>query len=577
MSERARTLVALSPGSRSTPLVLALAEQPNLEIVDVIDERSAAFFALGHARVTNRPAVVVATSGTAPAHWYPAVIEASEAGVPLVLLSADRPTELMHCGAAQTIDQRRLFGEYVRFFADLGDPHASPAWLRHVDRTMALAIDHATGARPGPVHMNVRARKPLERSEPKDATCLMAERVAAALASPDALRIAACTSQIEPGELDRLAARIDRAERPLVLVGPLAVGTHVEPIAALAERLGAPLVAEWGSQLRGRGFPVLGAFDLLLEVGDDAARTPDLILQIGGAPTASVYERWTTDHRGQRLPRAMIGTKIVDAAGMADELVLSSPSQVCRGLLERTAPRVRWDAQLRARHQQAQGAIAEALEERAVLSEGACVRAAIEALPEYGNLVLGNSLPIRLADRFAPSGRAPTVVVQRGVNGIDGMIAGSLGTIRGRPQPTLAVLGDVTALHDVGSLALVKRIGCAAPLVFLILDNGGGRIFEQLPIGRREDLAHAMPHFSTEHHVDLLAVAQAFGLAATQVDTALELETALGSAFSSLSIQVPSVQVPSVQVIVAKVPPHDARIREARIQERVIAVGSASS
>jgi 2-succinyl-5-enolpyruvyl-6-hydroxy-3-cyclohexene-1-carboxylate synthase len=564
VSERARTLVALSPGSRSTPLVLALAERSDLELIDVIDERSAAFFALGHARVTNRFAVVVATSGTAPAHWYPAVIEASEAGIPLVLLSADRPTELMHCGAAQTIDQRRLFGEHVRFFADLGDPHPSPAWLRHVDRTIATAIDHATGDRPGPVHVNVRARKPLERSEPMDATDRMAEHVARALTT--GLRIAARTSSIAPSELDRVAARIAQAERPLVLVGPLPVGTDVGPIGELAERLGAPLVAEWGSQLKGRA-DVLTTFDLLLEVGDVEARAPDLVLQIGGAPTASVYERWTTDRSDARLTRVMIGRSIADAAGTADELLLSEPSSVCRALLDRLARRGRWDGALRERHRAAERAIASALEERDVLAEGACVRAAIEALPSEGNLVLGNSLPIRLAERFAPSGRAHAVVVQRGVNGIDGMIAGSLGTITARPEPTLAVLGDVTVLHDIGSLALVKRLDVPAPLVFLILDNGGGRIFEQLPIGRRRDLAHAMPHFITEHHVDLVAVARAFGISAQRVDTSLALEAALGAAFQAIG----------PHVIVAQVPPHDARDREARIQARLNAVGSGSA
>ncbi len=561
----ARTLVALSPGSRSTPLVLALAEQPALEIVDVIDERSAAFFALGHARMTGRAAVVVCTSGTAPAHWYPAVIEASEAGIPLVCLSADRPTELMHCGAAQTIDQRHLFGPHVRFFADLGDPHESTAWLRHVDRTLALALDHAMGQRPGPVHVNVRARKPLERSSPKDATDLAAERIAAALAGARP-PVAARDVHIAEDALERVASRIDRAERPLVLAGWLPPGTDAHPIAAFADRIGAPLAAEWGSQLRGRAASVLTAFDLLLDVGEPEAEEPDLVVQIGGAPTASVYERWTTDGRSAPLPRVMIGARIADAAGTAEEIVIAEPIATVRALLERCAPRRRWDAALRERHRIAQGVIASALEDHDVLSEGAAVRAAIAALPEGGNLVLGNSLPIRLADRFAPDGRAPAVVVQRGVNGIDGMIAGSLGAARARARPTLAVLGDVTALHDVGSLALASRLSADVPLVFLILDNGGGRIFEQLPLGQREDLAFAMPHFTTEHHLDLAAIAHGFGIAARRVHTIAELTGALTDSFNQTG----------PQVLVASVPPSDAKAREAGMKARLIALRSAS-
>lgn len=552
-----RVLVALSPGSRSTPLVLALAARPELEVVDVVDERGAAFFALGHARATGRLAVVVATSGTAPAHWYPAVIEASESGVPLLLLSADRPTELMNCGAPQTIDQTRLFGHHVRWFADLGDPSELGSWQRHVDRTLAVAIDRATGIEPGPVHLNVRARKPLERSTPADATDLMAERIAAAIASP-ALTIAARRVAPTPAALDTIAARIELARRPLMLVGPLPVGTDVTPIVRLADRLGSPIAAEWGSQLRREGTSILGALDLLIEAGRCEA---DLLIQIGGHPTPSAYERWTATPSGAALPRVVLGT-LADAPGTAEIIALGEASEICGALAERVAPRARWDAALVRDHDRARAAITAELAESDPLGEGAAVKLAIDTLPAGATLILGNSLPIRTADRYAESAAALSVIVQRGVNGIDGLIAGACGSAHGTQAPTLAIIGDVSALHDVGSLALLARgprgDGTGA-LTVLVIDNGGGRIFEGLPIGRRDDLAHAMPHFLTEHGVDLSAVGRAFGIATARVESRSALRDALASAHTS--------NRPAL--IVAVVPPHDARDREARIRTRL--------
>ena len=165
-----------SPGSRSTPFLIASLREPLLEVHHVLDERSAAFVALGAARVTGEPMAVLATSGTAPAHWYPAIIEASLANIPLVFLSADRPTEQGFCGAAQTIDQTHLFGRHVRFFADPGNPEASPGALLGLRRLIAQAVSHAKGPLPGPVHLNLRARKPLE---PTEATSALLESVLA--------------------------------------------------------------------------------------------------------------------------------------------------------------------------------------------------------------------------------------------------------------------------------------------------------------------------------------------------------------------------------------------------------------
>lgn len=550
MSPARRRLVVVSPGSRSTPLVLAFAAEPSFELVDVIDERAAAFFALGHARATGEAAIVLATSGTAPAHWYPAILEAEAAGLPLVCVSANRPTSLMGCGAPQTLDQHGLFGQHVRFFADLGDPRADAGWLRHAERTVRRAL---AASAEGPVHLDVRFEKPLEPSEPADATDLAAQSVAAALAE----RAGPAISLGPPAlpALGRLARRIAEAEAPIVLAGPLPVWRDPTPIAALAEALGAPLAAEWASQLRGPA--ALHTLDLLLGTG--TLPPFDLVLQFGATPTPSAYERWV-QAGGRPLPRIAIGRAIADAAGTAEEIVLADPSEVAAALGDMLPARpARAPGALSALEQRARAAIAAATD-AAPFSEGAAARAAFASVPAGGQILLGNSLPIRLADRHAhAAAKGIAILVQRGANGIDGLVAGALGAAH-RGRPTLAILGDVTTLHDVGSFALARRLD--APLVLLVLDNGGGRIFEQLPLGARADLASALPHFTTEHGVALAEVARAFGLRAAVHERLDTLVPALAEAFAG----------GGTTVLVARTPPHDAVLRERRIRELVHAL-----
>ncbi len=550
MNAAGRRLVVVSPGSRSTPLVLAFAAEPSFELVDVIDERAAAFFALGHARATGEAAIVLATSGTAPAHWYPAILEAEAAGLPLVCVSANRPTALMGCGAPQTIDQHGLFGRHVAFFADLGDPRADAGWLRHAQRTARRAL---AASAEGPVHLDVRFDKPLEPSEPADATDLAARAVVAALAERAGPSIS--RGPPSPPSPLPLARRIAEAEAPIVLAGPLPAWRDPSPIRALAEALGAPLAAEWASQLRGSG--AVHTLDLLLGAG--GLPSFDLVLQFGATPTASAYERWV--HAGGRpLPRIAIGRDVADVAGTAEQVVLADPSDVAAALVAALPARpARSPCPLAALEQRARGVIAE-LTDAAPLSEGAVVRAAFASLPEGGQILLGNSLPIRLADRHAHAvAKGAAILAQRGANGIDGLVAGALGAAH-RGRPTLALLGDVTTLHDVGSFALARRL--AAPLVLVVIDNGGGRIFEQLPLGSRADLASALPHFTTEHGVDLAEVARAFGLRASVHERLDSLVPALAAAFAD----------GGTTVLVTRTPPHDAALRERRIRERVHAL-----
>jgi 2-succinyl-5-enolpyruvyl-6-hydroxy-3-cyclohexene-1-carboxylate synthase len=545
----------MSPGSRSTPLVLALASEPEVEIADVLDERAAAFVALGHARRSGRPAIVVATSGTAPAHWYPAAIEAAEARIPLVLLSADRPTELQHRGAPQTIDQVGLFGSRVRFAADLGDPSHEPRWLAGARSTVAHACARSLWPVPGPVHVNFRARKPLEPGPAPDATTLAARAVVDGLLGRGVPRETAPGSVLREDDVVRLAERIGRAERPLVVLGPAPALVDRDPIVRFLSALGAPFHAEATSQLRFGDRPealAIDSLDLLLASGAGLPE-PDLLISIGATPTSGALDRYLAGRPG--LARIVLGAPgWTDPWASAEEIVRGEPDAIAGALAPRLRPAPSgWPERLRALDARAWAAVEAELGEP--LGEGEVALATVAAVPGGAALLVGNSLPIRTVDRFVRGGGAPRCVLsQRGVNGIDGLVAGAIGAHRADGGPLVALLGDLSTLHDVGALAAAPRSG--APLVLVVVHNGGGRIFEQLPLAARPDLSFAMVHVLGQHGHSLSGIAAAFGHRATTVRSAPELRATLRSALDG----------EGTTLIEAIVPPHGARDADARLR-----------
>jgi len=286
----------VSPGSRSTPFTWAAAHS-GITLRSVVDERSAGFLALGSARITGRPSALLCTSGSALANYFPAIVEASLSHLPLLVLTADRPLDVQHAGAAQTMDQLKLFGDYVRAFYDLSLPDSAPEALLGARRAVVQAVAQSVGALPGPVHVNLRARKPLEPAAPRsDPERALAQSVSELLSRP--------ILRFEPhatlaNEAVRAAARtIEGAGSGAIVVGPLpAFGSNLaEPIAELAVLTGFPIFAEAGSQVRFEladhplSFP---HFDWLLSARGTAERfRPDLLLYVGQTPTSSALERW---------------------------------------------------------------------------------------------------------------------------------------------------------------------------------------------------------------------------------------------------------------------------------------------
>jgi 2-succinyl-5-enolpyruvyl-6-hydroxy-3-cyclohexene-1-carboxylate synthase len=545
--------VIISPGSRSTPFVWAALHTPGLECHSAYDERSAGFFALGRARQSGRPSALLCTSGSAAANYFPALIEASLARVPLLVITADRPLEMQDAAAAQTIDQIGLYGDYVRRFYELGTPDETPSALAGLLRLVQQAVAVSLHPEPGPVHLNARARKPLEPPSGESQSEL-AGRVAALLERP-AVRFSPPETQPAQAAVATLARACQNAQRGLIVAGPEAAGSDCNALLELSERTGFPLLCEATSQLR---FAAQGAasvvdgFDWILR--SSALRqelAPDLVLRFGAPPTSGGLEQLVGSAREYHL---IAGHGFPDAQGGARSITLSSSGAAARALcaaLERPAPETsrgyaaRWQALNRA----AWAAVETTLAASDGLHEGAAVRAAVDALPPGSLLVLGNSLPVREVDQYVPAApRGISVACQRGANGIDGVVSGAAGAASVFAGKTLLLIGDVSFLHDLGGLDLVRR--AERPFVVLVLDNGGGRIFEQLAMGPRFAGQPAIERFwLTPPAAELAHAAALFGIPCSDVSSGPALQTALGVALSR----------PGATVILARVAADSAR------------------
>ncbi|TMA32580.1 MAG: 2-succinyl-5-enolpyruvyl-6-hydroxy-3-cyclohexene-1-carboxylic-acid synthase [Deltaproteobacteria bacterium] len=435
------------PGSRSAPLALACADK--LRVHTVLDERSGAFFALGAARASGRPVVIVATSGSAGAHFFPAILEAEASGVPLIALTADRPLELHGWGAPQTIDQQRLFGAHVRFFADVGLP--DPVALPHLRATVARALQQE-----GPVHLNAPFREPLAPvvqplPEVRDEPAVRHLRLRGV---PD---------------LRDVARELSQRARGVIVCGPRDAADDLpDAVRALSLALGYPVIADAASQLRNP--ECVAHADLILRSERWAtALRPDAVVRIGGGVSSKVLQAYVE----QASFAAVLHERgePIDPAHRASVIVEADAPATCRAL---------------AQHARANGVL-----RRPFAEAEARARAALEKA--FADAPWGEPLIAREA-----ASRAERVLANRGVNGVDGIVSSAAGAaVTGKR--TLALVGDIALLHDLGGLVTAARL--RIPLTVLCVNNNGGGIFHFLPIaehaGRFEEL------FATPHGLDL--------------------------------------------------------------------------
>jgi 2-succinyl-5-enolpyruvyl-6-hydroxy-3-cyclohexene-1-carboxylate synthase len=529
----------VSPGSRSTPLAVALWRQPEIEVSVIVDERSAAFFALGAAQATRAPVALLCTSGTAAANYHPAICEADESAVPLVVLTADRPPELRGIGAGQTIDQIKLYGESVRWFCEVGTHEADDDGLLHYRSVACRALAAARGeTRPGPVHLNLPWREPLA---PLAVEGAVTATDPLALQGRDGRPLTAVTSiDLEPSAflLDEMAGHIGDAIAGVIVAGRQLDPELREPLAHLAEASGFPILAEPTSQLRCGPHDrsrVVSTYDLLLR-DEHFARSvvPDLVLRFGEMPTSKPLRTWLATSGADQI--------VIDSYGGWNEptnraaaILRADPTELASGWAtrlekeERPAPQ-RWlDAESAAR-----AALDSALAGGEVSEPS--LHTALGSAHRDGDLVYtASSMPIRDQEAFLPPSDANvTFLCNRGANGIDGLISSGIGAAHASGRPTTIVTGDLGLLHDIGGLAALRDV--ATPVRIVVINNNGGGIFNFLPQAGALGADELEALLEAPRAVDVGKAAGLFSLPHRALDSPADLPAALAAGTGLIEI-----------------------------------------
>ena len=530
----------VSPGSRSTPLALALWRQAEIETTVIVDERSAAFFAVGAAQASGSPVAILCTSGTAAANFHPAICEADHSAVPLLVLTADRPPELRGVGAGQAIDQLKLYGSSVRWFSEVGTHTADNDGLLHYRSTACRAFAAARGdSRPGPVHLNFPFREPLAPLT-QDGTVTATDPLALNGRDPHPLT-AVPPIDMEPSQflLDEVAKHIAEADIGVIVAGRQLDPELREPMAHLARVAGFPILAEPTSQLRcgphDRSY-VVTTYDLLLrDEGFRRTASPDLILRFGEMPTSKPLRSWIAEAGADQI--------VVDPLGGWNEpsrraaaLLRADPTELASGWAarlgeDRPAPAMWLEAERAAR-----AAIEAELEGMDALSEPA-LQLALGAAYDDGELVYtASSMPIRDQEAFLPSTETDaTFLCNRGTNGIDGLISSGIGAAHATGKPTTIVTGDLGLLHDIGGLAALRDI--STPVRIVVIDNDGGGIFHFLPQQDTLEGEEFEALLGTPRGVDVKRAAALFDLPHRRLDSLDDLPDALAASTGLIEVK----------------------------------------
>lgn len=526
------------PGSRSTPLAHAVAARAREHCTVHFDERGAAFHALGWARASGRPAVVLCTSGSAAANFWPAAVEAHAARIPLILITADRPPELLDCGANQAIDQRKLFGDYVRWAAEL--PCPSPIIAPSLVLSTAAQAAHRASASPaGPVHINCMFREPLAPVVTEEDLTAYVAPVQHWVETRWPYTTYHNGAPAGPAVFALFQPAMAHEERAMLVVGQLASPAETTAVRALATHLGWPVCADITSGLRlgAAEAPYVPYYDqLLMSSHLPTALQPEFVLHLGGPLTSKRLNEHlaalrptyvvVSDHPARQDPAHLVthrfpmGTLAFCPGLMASGLA-SMPQQATHAAVSRA--------------QQLDAAIDAWLDACPAMTEIHVARCISRLRPAGTTLFLGNSMPIRDMDMYgAADGPPGPVVANRGASGIDGNIATAAGHAAATQRITTAILGDLATLHDLNSLALLRDK--RARLILIVINNDGGGIFHFLPVAAHT--AAFEQFFGTPHGMAFEAAATQFGLhyenPATPHDLAATYTAALARGESTL-------------------------------------------
>lgn len=507
---RGASHIVISPGSRSTPLVLAAAAHPYIKKHVILDERSAGFTALGIGKATGKPAVLICTSGTAAANYYPAVIEAFQSGVPLLVASADRPPHLRNTDANQTINQIDLFGKFVLSFTDVGEPTGDPSKLDALSETVGDAFDTATSMQ-GTVHLNFPFSKPLEPETAFMESIQKENKSHGKEIENHSDKDSDQTAKVPAN----ISGKLRKAEKPLIIIGQLPADTDVEPIFELAEQLNVPLLSEQGCS--DTGYAIQGYEGFLRNKQLLQQLAPDVILRFGLQPASKslllALEEWEPEYHIYVSHRT---NKKKTVLPVSDTLEWNGESFSLENISTKPAFWLdRWK-KTEEKYRQKKGSSIDQIQE---LTDGHIYEQLSPQIPDAWWIFFSNSFPARDRSMFGDWNRQK-VYTNRGASGIDGITSTAMGIGLGSGKTGILFTGDLAFLHDTNALLSQKLL--SRPLVVIIINNNGGNIFRMLPIANHQQ--YFTPYFETPQQINIAHLCKSYKVNYNKIDTVEKLK-----------------------------------------------------
>ncbi|WP_019243993.1 MULTISPECIES: 2-succinyl-5-enolpyruvyl-6-hydroxy-3-cyclohexene-1-carboxylic-acid synthase [Bacillus] len=522
----------ISPGSRSTPISMLLAKHPDIEVHINIDERSAAFFALGIAKSTKEPVAVVCTSGTAAANYYPAIVEAHYSRVPLVIITADRPHELRDIGAPQAIDQIHLYGQHVKWFCEMSVPESKDVSIQYVRNVGRRAAMISSSHPAGPVHLNFPIREPLIPNMEKDYFQVGRGKVSFKDCFKDGTKL------LHEEDIEVLLEQLRDKKKGLIICGEISEDGFAEAVIELADKLQYPILADPLSQLRKGRYQeqVMDCYDTFLRF-DQAVQElqPDVIIRFGAMPVSKALTLFIKQCK--EIPQIVVdgGSGWREPTGLATEMIYGNETALCVSLSQKISHSSsnEWHNKWQ-QINQCTKQVLQSIKSLNSINEGQVFTELSHLLPQNSNLFISNSMPIRDCDTFFHCNETNvTLYANRGANGIDGVVSTALGvSVEG--SPTVLVIGDLSFFHDLNGLLAAKML--ERDITIIIINNDGGGIFSFLPQSSEKE--HFEQLFGTPHGLDFSHAVEMYGGKFTRVEDWEHFKKSFVESFSLNGIKV---------------------------------------
>jgi len=544
----------ISPGSRSTPLTYVLSKNRKIKSFVNIDERSSAFFALGLAKATNKPVIVVTTSGTAVAELYPAIIEAFQQRTPLIICTADRPPEFIGTGANQTINQQNIFKNHIRWFRDLGLPSIGETSFYHLQKIAIKAYQISLTEDRGPVHLNFPFRKPLEPFSYTDEISKKTFQLKLQRITSNKSLYHNTTGNGLAKALGRLTDELAKTEKGIIIAGPMEYDRRIiKGLKKLSALLKYPVFADGLSQLRcnagKKDKNIISNFNSILK-SENFVREhePDIILQFGRTPTSSVLESFLEETNADRYLINKYGDKF-DPTRNAKAILASEPKVFCENLLSSikqkkiTRHKSSWITDFIYAEEISKRVKAGIIEKAKFPNEPYIINEIFKTVPSGSNVFIGNSLPVRDLDNFVNrTAKRFNIFFNRGASGIDGINSTAFGIALSK-KPTVLITGDLSFLHDLNALSIAAKY--SIPLIIIVINNNGGGIFESLPIAGK--VKRFGEYFITPHNLEFGSIVKSFGINHQLIIKRSQLQSHLIKGLNINSASVLEIQTNAVK------------------------------